>query len=47
MRGAGWRLRALTGDLAGHWSVTVSGNWHLTFAFEGQDAVLVEYQDYH
>lgn len=47
MRGAGWRLHAFTGDLAGHWSVTVSGNWRLTFAFEGQDAILVDYQDYH
>jgi hypothetical protein len=25
----------------------VSGNWRLTFAFEGEDAILVDYQDYH
>jgi plasmid maintenance system killer protein len=25
----------------------VSGNWRLTFLFEGEDAVLVDYQDYH
>jgi proteic killer suppression protein len=31
----------------GHWSVDISGNWCLTFAFEGEDAVLVDYQDYH
>ncbi len=31
----------------GHWSVDVSGNWRLTFTFEGNDAVLVDYQDYH
>lgn len=43
----GWRLHPLHGDLAGHWSVTVSGNWRLTFKFEGKDAVLVDYQDYH
>lgn len=43
----GWRLHALKGDLGGHWSVTVNGNWRLTFAFEGEDAVLVDYQDYH
>lgn len=24
-----------------------SGNWRLTFIFEGSDAVLVDYQDYH
>ena len=34
-------------QLAGHWSVTVSGNWLLTFRFERQAAVLVDYQDYH
>jgi len=27
--------------------VKVNGNWRLTFAFEGQDAILVDYQDYH
>lgn len=43
----GWRLHALSGDLAGHWSVWVNGNWRLTFRFEGEDAVLVDYQDYH
>jgi proteic killer suppression protein len=43
----GWRLHPLTGDLAGHYSVTVSGNWRLTFMFEGEDAILVDYQDYH
>lgn len=43
----GWRLHALAGDLNGHWSVWVNGNWRLTFVFEGQDAVLVDYQDYH
>jgi hypothetical protein len=43
----GWRLHPLHRDLAGHWSVTVSGNWRLTFTFEGKDAVLVDYLDYH
>ena len=43
----GWRLHPLHRDLAGHWSVTVSGNWRLTFTFEGKDAILVDYQDYH
>ena len=43
----GWRLHRLRGDLAGLWSVDVSGNWRLTFAFEGNDAILVDYQDYH
>jgi proteic killer suppression protein len=43
----GWRLHALKGELAGHWSVHVSGNWRLTFRFIGEDAELVDYQDYH
>jgi proteic killer suppression protein len=43
----GWKLHALSGDLAGQHAITVSGNWRLTFKFEGEDAVLVNYQDYH
>lgn len=43
----GWRLHNLEGELAGHYSVTVSGNWRMTFRFEDGDAVLVDYQDYH
>jgi proteic killer suppression protein len=47
MSAPGWRLHPLRGELQGHWSVAVSGNWRLTFAFAGDDAVLVDYQDYH
>lgn len=47
MNVAGWKLHALSGELTEHWSVWVNGNWRLTFAFEGQDAVLIDYQDYH
>jgi toxin HigB-1 len=43
----GWRLHRLSGHLADHWSVWVNGNWRLTFTFDGQDAILVDYQDYH
>jgi toxin HigB-1 len=43
----GWKLHELTGKLADHWSIWVSGNWRLTFKFEAGDAVLVDYQDYH
>lgn len=43
----GWRLHPLKGELAGHWSVWVSGNWRLTFKFEGPDASIVNYRDYH
>lgn len=37
----------LHGELEGHWSVQVSGNWRLTFAFQGEDAPFVDYLDYH
>lgn len=44
----GWRLHALKGKaLQGHFSVWVNGNWRLTFRFDGSDAILVDYQDYH
>ena len=43
----GWDLHPLTADLAGHYSVSVNGNWRMTFTFDGEDAVLVDYQDYH
>jgi proteic killer suppression protein len=43
----GWALHRLTGTLRGHYAITVSGNWRLTFAFENGDAVLIDYQDYH
>jgi proteic killer suppression protein len=43
----GYGLHPLRGDLEGRWAVSVSGNWRLIFAFEGEDAILVDYQDYH
>ena len=43
----GWRLHPLSGKLKGHWAVSVSGNWRLTFRLENGDAILVDYQDYH
>jgi proteic killer suppression protein len=47
MDAPGWDLHELRGNLTGHWSISVNGNWRLTFAFDGQDATLVDYQDYH
>lgn len=47
MDAPGWKLHALKGALKGHWAVWVDGNWRLTFTFEGGDAILVDYQDYH
>jgi len=43
----GWDLHPLKGNLADHWSVKVNGNWRMTFKFENENAILVDYQDYH
>jgi toxin HigB-1 len=47
MKLPGWNLHPLRGELAGHWSVKVNGNWRMTFRFEQEDAILVDYKDYH
>jgi toxin HigB-1 len=33
--------------LAGAHAISVSGNWRLTFEFDGSDVHLVDYRDYH
>ena len=43
----GYRLHELKGQNAGTWSVSVNANWRITFGFEGQNAVSVDYLDYH
>ncbi|MFZ1940641.1 MAG: type II toxin-antitoxin system RelE/ParE family toxin [Terracidiphilus sp.] len=43
----GWHLHSLKGELKGHWSVRVNGNWRITFRFDGEDATLIDYLDYH
>jgi len=43
----GWGRHALAGNLARRYAVSVSGNWRLTFGVDGEDIVLVDYQDYH
>ena len=47
MNSPGWNLHQLQGNLDGHWSVKVNGNWRMTFRFEGEGAILVDYRDYH
>ncbi len=42
-----YRLHSLKGDKREMWSVTVNGNWRLTFYFVDEDAYLVDYMDYH
>ena len=43
----GLYLHELTGNRKDTWSVRVSGNWRITFQFVGQDAINVNYEDYH
>lgn len=43
----GFRLHALKGDLMSIWSITVSGNWRVTFEFSDGNAYIVNYEDYH
>jgi proteic killer suppression protein len=43
----GWDFHELKGKQKGTYSVSVNGNWRLTFKFNGQDAEVVDYQDYH
>jgi proteic killer suppression protein len=40
-------LHELSGRRKGTWSVRVSGNWRITFKFEGPDACDVDLKDYH
>ncbi len=41
------RLHELKGNRKEVWSVSVSGNWRVTFRFKGKDAEIVNYEDYH
>lgn len=43
----GLKLHPLKGERKGTWAVSVSGNWRITFTFEGKDADRVDYEDYH
>lgn len=43
----GWGLHGLQGRKMDRFSVAVNGNWRMTFEFDGPDAVLVDYEDYH
>lgn len=47
MNAPGWDLHPLKGRLVHHFSISVNGNWRLTFRFNGQDATVVDYLDYH
>ena len=43
----GLYLHQLSGSRSDIWSVRVSGNWRVTFRFNGEHAEIVNYEDYH
>ena len=43
----GYRLHSLKGSRKGLWSITVNGNWRVTFEFTDGNAYIVNYEDYH
>lgn len=43
----GWRAHQLTGDRAGTWSISVSGNWRITFHVDGGTVTDLNLEDYH
>ena len=43
----GYRLHPLRGEMAGLWSVRISGNWRIVLRFEGPNVRDVDFVDYH
>lgn len=43
----GWRIHQLVGNRAGTWSISVSGNWRITFEIEGGEIINLDLEDYH
>ena len=43
----GFRLHQLSGQRKDIWSITVNGNWRLTFKYENGNVHILNYEDYH
>ncbi len=43
----GFALHPLKGEMRGRWSISVNGNWRLTFEFQDGNADVLDYEDYH
>lgn len=43
----GYELHKLKPKSDNRWAVSVSGAWRITFEFEGMDAIVVDYEQYH
>jgi len=42
-----FKLHLLKGNRDGIWSITVNGNWRVTFKFIDGNAFILNYEDYH
>ena len=47
MNKPGYQLHELKGKQKGRYTITVSGNWRITFEFVEGDAYIINYEDYH
>lgn len=43
----GYQLHALKGTRDGIWSISVNGNWRITFEFKDGNVFILNYEDYH
>lgn len=43
----GYRFHGLKGKDKGRFAVDASGNWRITFAWDGRNAIDVDLEDYH
>ncbi len=43
----GWRLHKLTGQRKGFWSISISGNWRITFEIQNDEIHDLNMEDYH
>jgi proteic killer suppression protein len=43
----GFRMHPLKGELARRCSITINGNWRITFEFQDGNAYVLDYEDYH
>lgn len=42
-----WKCHKLKGERSNIWSLTVSGNWRITFEFKNSNVYILDYEDYH
>jgi proteic killer suppression protein len=43
----GYHFHRLTGDQKGRYSIRVTGNWRITFGWDGENVTDVDMEDYH